>query len=478
MIHRRIRNILLAALVCIPLVHASGQTRFALPQTPPDYTSYRYLDECTVAASRVKELTEAAAAVWRDTMPWDSFQLHRPLPGNVVEMMNFCLAKVNVDTIPLARANEVASALLIANRDADAERMLMRLLDSVPKDSMQPYLTHMFVTYMHATPVRYQKLIEVYDLALSRIPADSVGVHFWLRTTLGSVAARSGDMPRALKIREQILAITDTLSEKYKGVAYHMIATDMLFPFVASLMPQDAVDSLSVSTEAYRNYLAGIWKRIVGREATADMAFGAIAPEPKGHFWYSNTGPDGQIKAITPSSVLEKGKVTMIYFLQGGCHGNYRSVKAGRNNGVWSTCWQGIYRTRKIMEQYPNINLVVVSSTFGSIGDAPPLTPQQEADTLASYFLGFHQLKGTQVVYQTDFFRLPNHDNRKVDSETDNHAAYTFGRTRVLGFNQIVLIDERGQIFHYGSHTGYSEALANARLSTVMNRAANRGREH
>ncbi len=476
--HRIIKAVLLT-IILVPLGEVFGQTRFARPDTTPNYAGYRYLDECVAAINRLKENAIASAPVWEDTVRLDTLKLRKPLPQSVVQYATTCLSKINVDTISLKNSHTFAAALLVADRDADVERMYMRLADSIANDSTRENFMAMLNAYMSAVPVRMDKVVSLYELGLLRLEPDSVVTSLMLRVVVAAVSARSGDYVLAHRIASEILAITDTLSPKYHETEkYKEVAGGLLFPFVSGLMTQEAIDSLAVSTEAYRSYIARIWKSIMDSEPDLEIGpYGIVAPELKGHFWYSNMGADGQIKSIEePVSLFEKGKVTLIYFGQGGCHSTYRSVVMGRQNGHANGCWGEIHRLKKILSQYPNIKLVVVSNTFGTFGSAPPLEPEQEADTLANYFLGFHKLKGTQVVYKTDFIRLAGYDNRKVDSDTDNKINYTFGNYRLTGTNSVVLIDELGQIFHFGQNTGMSEYAAEARLRTVMERAANRNK--
>lgn len=469
---------LLLGLTMIPAIDLSGQTRFSQPDTTPDYSSYTYLDECVAAIKRTTELAAAEDSVWKDTVSLDTFRLHRPLPSPVIEGAKRCLAGVNVDTISLKESHNYARALLVANRDSDVERMYLRLADSIKSDSARTaFFMESLLVYTYARPVRLDKVMQLYEVGLMNRHKDSIGQELFLRSVVGMISLQSGKQVVAHRIAKEILGITDTLSDKYRNVQYIGLVKEVTFPFLALLMTDEAVDSLSVSTESYRQYLGRVWKSLLGYDPQ-DLeigAFGMTAPEPKGHFWYANTGSENQIKAINPAPVLEKGKVTIIYFGQGGCHANYQSVTMGRNNGFRNLCWAEIHKIRKIMEQYPNIKLVVVSSTFGSFADAPPLQPQQEADTLAHYFLGFHKLKGTQVVYKTDFITLGEYDRRRIDTETENSIAFQFGSSRKFMFpNTMVMIDELGKVFHTGKVTDESEQTAAIRLKAVMNRPANR----
>lgn len=429
------------------------------------------------AIKRMKDHAVVMAPVWADTVRLDTLKLQRPLSDEVVKYAQVCLAKIDVDTVPLKNAHKVAAGLLVANRGDDVQRMYARLADSITDDSNREFFMRMLNVYMNAVPVQMDKVISLYEMGLLRLPADSVTTSLMLRSVVASVSARSGDYRLANKIAKEILSITDTLSAKYRDDTYNRNAEVMIYPIISMLMPQEAVDSLKVSTPAYRKYLGGIWKSIMGYEPDSDSersAIGLKAPQPTGHFWYSNLGADGKVKSIDSVELIKKGKVNAIYFAQAGCHSNYKFVVNGRHNGNPSDCWREIFRLRKLQERYPQINVILVSNTFGSFADAPPLEPQQEADTLADYFLNFHKLKATQVVYKTDFIRLAGYDNRRIDSETDNYVAFRLGSYSLAIYNNVVMVDEEGLIFHNGDLGSMGEYMANARIEAVMSRQVNR----
>jgi hypothetical protein len=473
--YHKIVLMLLITIVCIPVDQMSGQTRFARPDTTPNYRGYKYIDECMAAVHRLKELALAEDPVWGDTVSLDTFKLRRPLPPQTVNTARLCLEQVDVDTVKFKDIHKVAEALLIADRDADVHRMYRRFADSIANDSSNENFILMMNVYMNAVPVRLDKVIESYNIGLLKLHPDSVVKNLLMRTVVASVSARSGDNQLADKIAKEILTITDTLSSKYRNSPiYYGVARELIFPIFTVLTPPEAVDSLAVSTDAYRRYLEGVWKSIFGSSPGEELdPIARIAPEPTGHFWYSNIDHDGKITSISSKPVIEKGKVTILHFLQGGCHSRYKSVMMGRSNGRGrGSCWGEIHKTKRFLQQYPDINLVVVTSTFGSFGDAPPMEPKEEADTLANYFLGFHGLKGTHIVYQTDFIRLSYPDNRKIDSETENHDRFRYNGRPIIGDNTVIFVDEEGKIFHAGVHTGHWEWSATLRMKTVMERIA------
>ncbi len=478
MMYKKTIKLLLFIIALIPTVNLSGQTRFARPDTVPDYASYRHLDECIAAIRRMKQQAVLADPVWLDTLSILT-QVEKRLPQEVVKYAGECVSRIDADTVPLKQVHMYAEALLVADRDEDAEKLYLRWADTIDNNPAGEGFWQKILTYLNAIPVRMDKALSVYNSGLPKFHPDSVSTNVTFRSMVGSRLLAVGDYSLANQIGREIIEITDTMSDKYRTPAYNFSASAIIFPFLKRLMPQEAIDSLELSTEAYRNYMASIWKSVFGHEPDLEIGpFAKKAPPVAGKYWYSNLNSTGEIQAILPTVTPDTPAITIVYFAGGGCHSHYKKVDLGRNNGI-ASCWGAIHRIRSIMKQYPNIKLTVVSNTFGSFADAPPLNPQQEADTLANYLLGFHGLKGTHVIYETDFIRLADYDNRKVDIETDNQAQYKFGPFSLHTANEVVIVDELGQIFHFGplvDTRNNLEFTVDSRIKAVMSRAANRGK--
>lgn len=468
--YKRNKSIFFILMVLIPLTDLFGQTRFARPDTTPDYTSYRHIDECIAAIKRLKEDAVFADSVWSDTLDYRR-TTNRRLPQQVVEYAKVCASKIDIDSAQLKDAHLYAAALLVADRDKDVERMYKRLEDTLAKPSSTGAFWRMVDAYRQAVPTRLDKVLYLHDRALEVVPPDSARTNLSTRISKGFLFLELDSISSANQTAREILAITDTLSDKYRVGYYDFHVTRPGFAFFERLMTQEAIDSLAISTDAYASYLSRIWQSLKGHNSNAEMGpFASQAPAIKGKYWYSNLNESGNIQPISPAVTTGPG-VKILYFVQGGCHSNYLPIPdRGRDNGKGS-CWASTHKIRKILEKYPGTRLTIVSNTFGSFADAPPLNPQQEADTLANYFLGFHGLKGIQVVYETEFIRLAGHDRRKVDLETENQVAYDFGDNKLYKNNTVVLIDELGKIFYYGS---INSRGIDAKIETVMSRPANR----
>lgn len=90
----------------------------------------------------------------------------------------------------------------------------------------------------------------------------------------------------------------------------------------------------------------------------------------------------------------------------------------------------GYNKMRRYKELYPDLEIIVLSDTYGTVGQLGPLTPADEADTLAKLFLGYHRVPAHLVVEHTPFFHVDAPDGRRIDLPTPQMEL--LGRTRTL----------------------------------------------
>lgn len=465
------RLLLICAL--FPLSGLMGQTKFEIHDKEPDYSTYKYIDECLAASVRVATVAQRNSIEFADSLNLGDTRLTKTLPAEVIQQTSTCLKNFDLDTIPYRLVKDFSKILLVANRDDDVDRMFKRVARTVSPDSAEELAISLMYSYMLASPARLDKVKELYEMAVINIHPDSIVKSLFLRQTVATLLYRAGDIQKGLQIANEILEITDTLSPKYRTPQLKGLIDGGLYHTYSNLLvTPESRDSLKVSSEAYNKYFAKVYKRLSGAEPQQYFdVYGIEVPDPVGHFWYSNENPGGEIRKIEPVKLIEKGRVTIIYFVQGGCHRDTRpGAREGRSNGRSGDCWSEIYRLRRIMSEYPDIRLVLVSSTYGSFGDAPPLQAKEEADTLADYFLNFHRLRGIHVIYNSEFIRLPKYDDRKVDLDTENQLNYSFGRYNLAAPNTVLMIDEEGQIFHSGPISIESKNISDERLRIVHER--------
>lgn len=425
------------------------------------------------AVERLKVKAEYKSAVWEDTVAFDSLKMRKTVPSSVKRYAAECLAMVDVDTVSLKQSHSIAKALLVVDRDADVERMYKRLSDSIAADSSTLEFQNMMGVYLNATPVRMSKVHDLLQIGLANIHPDSVVNNLALRTIVGIMTVRYGDFKGGYKILQDALAVTDTLSPDIKSAPKYVgFIKGVMFPVIAPLMPQEAIDSLRRSTLSYEGYKRSLMKRMLPEVSENDLgAIGVKVPPLEGDYWYSNLSTPKAV-AIDKQLIPEEGSVNILVFLQGGCHANYDYLPEGRYNGAPNSCWERAARLRRIQQLFPSVKITVVSETYGSVGDSKVMSPEEEAEVLAGFFLNFHQIKGVHVISKTDFIRMSGRDGRRIDTETENFLNYQFNHLNPSR-GGILFVDEENRIFHIEGIEGVNEPLTNAKLEAVLSRPAN-----
>lgn len=465
-------------------IQLPAQTKFQVPDTVPNYASYKYLDECIAAVKRETEAEKRSKRVWRDTLT-ESQKFYMSYNRNESERIaNICLERVNPDTVSRKGFSEVASVLISANRYDEVDSMVARFVargDSVHHD----YIAGSSA-FLRSRPINYSGYLRMLEGVFKSIPSDTTsGYQIGLRTLLGGLVPdpdMSGQYSLTLDILNKIKEITDTVPLKNKSHPEYIQAIYSLFHLYDYLVPSDAFDSLVISTSAFKNYLLGQWNYLMGYPRTEVGAFGVNAPDIVGDFWYTNKNSNAKVEKTDRLELFEDGKVTALYFVSGGCHTLYKAKtnvyrafnRDNKPSSVGDGCWTGMRRIKEIIQTYPNINLVLVGSTFGSFGfDGIPLQPQEEADILAKYFLDFHELKGKLVVHNTEYMRFPEFDNRKIDSENPNALSYRINGSNLAVPGSFVLVDNERKIFYHGLIEYTNMYTVDRKLKAVMSRSAN-----
>lgn len=465
----------LAVLLAAPATQA--QELFVTPDTSPDYRAYRHMDECQSALMRLLSKEAAKDTVWRDTSVWVDDDMHRTLPDPIVQIGRICMAKVNSDTLPREFVHLWASGLLIVNRDLDVERMYRSYLDSVPSSQRQAAFRQTMNVYRNARPIRLDVIESLYNRALEEIDRDSIEHLILLNVYMANSIYRTLDMDVARGYINRTLDIIDTLSEQVKKRPSYFQAAMPLF--VAALYLDPGFDSLSRSTVSYVNHVGGLYRRITGTDFENKTIIGMTAPDIHGDFFLRlrdssfNYG-QGKVQNVAPKAIPVRGKINLIAFLQGGCHRftawdpNHVMRQAGSPR-----CWPLLSTIRRLKESYPDVEVSIVSRTFGNFASSPALDPNEEADTLARYFLDFHRINGNVVVESTPYFRLPGFDNRRIDTDTKNDINYTLlGKPRT-SHTSVILTDENGIIVfesELGGISGSAEERSRQMIEALLSR--------
>lgn len=473
----KISPLVIAIVLGFPGQFASAQTLFLRPDTTPDYASYRHADECVAALKRTEKSISDKSPVFLDTVPFRSVPVPS-LPPEVIVLRQLCRLNLNVDTLPLSTTHSWAEDLLWMGRDQDVEWLYIRLFDSIDVSRYFSEIEKMSRTLSRIRPFFFDAERRLYQIVAKKLPEDSATQRFFVHMKLMEVAFYKRELDsiesfinKALLLANQVPENTRSFDYRYRAPAAGLILA-MLY------LNSEGWDSLSISTSAYKQFQLAQFAKVFP-DKDLPISIGLQVPSLKGDFWFQrndtvslNRNGSTAYQKIPPETRPVTGKVNAIVFLQGGCHTSTPSSNRGRNNNP-ANCLPQIAALRRAKLAFPELQVTIVTNTYGNIGDAPPLEPAAEADTLADYFLGFHRIPGVQIVAKTPYFRLSGLDRRIIDGERANTSAYTIEGMHLTDPQNIMLVDEAGYIFYFGDGTmmiGKYEEAFQMSIATVIQR--------
>ncbi len=484
---------------------AGGQTLFARPDTTPDYASYQHIEECMSGISRIAEAKEfAGQKIWWDTIGvaqekalrggaihkdwerikndageiWGNIASPRARPDAAIQAGRVCLAQFNADTATFKSAGyalTILDALLMANRDEDASRFTERFLDSMRARSATEYkdaLQDVLVWYIQAAPTRYAEAKQYYARILTTVAGDSLYRVLEADKWLSWAAKGMGDTAYENALAWHAIRINDAMpvQERFAGGSWRR-RLEWMEEKLAEFTREEGFDSLKISTLASNMYYANSVKRRIwgGEPVTAtDAAVQPYkVPDLVGEHYYTSTigassGPSGQMTAsyikqgaVPPGTLPVKGRINLIYSLPSICHkeGKKRPPEAGRlPNGNALGCTRTYTRLRRAKELYPDLEIIVLSDTYGTVGQLGPLKPADEADTLAKLFLGHGRVPAHLIVESTPFFHVDAPDGRRIDLPTPQMEVIGLPRTlySVEMYGLFWLVDKEGYVVRGG----------------------------
>lgn len=447
-----------------------AQTLFHQPDTAPDYSHYKHAEECYVVIQRVADSVRNSSSVWGDTVAYKKESLLAPSAMSAVNEGVLCLGRYSTDSIAFEDARHWGQVFLMAGMDQKVEELYIRIYDSIfnlsnpARDSvLYATFTEQLNLYRLARPVRYDKLKGMYEMAVDQMPADSVVLRMGLAAIVLQTSDAIADDVTAVEMAQQIVRLYDSVPEdQLKSGPYHGFIIAMMNSALHTLHSDSLDKLLKKDTDAYVALRKAIFDSVGGNSTLFEQMngpLGEIAPPLIAEHWYeSNGSSDGgssgtgaqKYKRIDPVVRPVPGKFNLIVSLHGGCHDERISIGNNGRPNPSGACWPAYYTLQRIKKAYPELEITVVVNTHGNIGSAPPLEPAVEADTLADFFLGFHNLPATLVVTERPYFELSGLDRRRIDTPTENETNYSLGLSGggILTHGAVIIIDEDGKIVH------------------------------
>ncbi|HEU4642612.1 MAG TPA: hypothetical protein VFS44_09165 [Gemmatimonadaceae bacterium] len=428
----------LAALVA----PAAAQTRFEWPDTAVQVGKYTTVDNCLAAVSRVWRRTKQreSLVVWTDTMPRNPRAELEPLPAPVKETAVRCAARFAEPTASLSDFAPLLALYLDAGRDSDATKLLARRLAAVPAKSTRERAAvgdTAVDVYLSARPVRLDEAERIL-VERARSGSDRVA-RLELYSRLMNAARDAGDTTRARRAAQWIVAVADSLTKaERESEAWDKLAGGnggklLIFGAMQELMGLPMMlDSLRHGTAALAALERNMWAQVTGERPEAlPLPVGERAPTITADYWFPHEA------AATPRPA--PGHISMVLLMDhAGC------LHVDLTGYVGDQCTSLVYGLRRVSERYPQLQITIVDQTAGSYLYLPPPTPADEAE-LARKWIDAHRIPGAVLaVTNTPHWNLPNPDGRRIDKDTPNMTAYSFGKSwKPSG---IFLVDQDGLI--------------------------------
>lgn len=493
----RALGLVVLILVCGPRPGVA-QTRFEWPDTAVNMARYTRVEECDAAVRRAERSADTHEAlmtgVWRDTMPPPQPQeVMKPTPAPVVATARACLQQrfAAADSVPLTDFGLLLPLYLLADWEMQAQTLVERRLGviaSKDQDELLAVLDTVITVYMgreagrSALPPRFALAEELVREYLPQVTDRLERLRLSLtlaRVMIGKRSIWEIDPERFTRWGAWVVAIMDSLTpgewarfkeeqnifvNEDKDVGTHLAATMFAMRDIV-LGKQAVLDSLRRSTAAYLKLMRETFERLSGgMGGTWNTPIGERAPRLEGSVWLGRS--DSTTSRPTP------GRVSLVVFL---AHQNCGRRVYTEGDDMYAACAGQLVPLRRLQDRFPMLEITIVTETHGYwayVKDS--LTAAREAE-LTKRWLESYGLRAALTLTDTEFWRLPNPDGRRVTREIPNFSHYSFGKILPPHNGTAFLIDQDGVIIEANgiarNSEGYFAELIEALLAREVARS-------
>lgn len=467
-----------------------AQTRFTPRDTTPDLSRYNTVEECLAGSNRVAFSHKKELLHWSDTLELLGGEEFDSLPAPVYQFSYRCLEKFDSKSEPDKLYRLWISLYLKAGNDDAARSIANRKLaaSSWRGEDTTAGLENIFNTvireYTAARPYRSELIEELFDMYLEGPKRPTLLDHLsMLNLHRIRHELRLGDSTSGKSHARRTLLLVDSLGGLKENRKFMQKDGPELIASLREIIEHNTLmDSLRVSGQAYANFKLSLWENVTGgskvefvrvlnekaKPLSADFLFAENGER------IATLGDATHESDLTESTFPALGKVSLVIFLYGGCQedspGNTGKVRT--SHAV--TCLAEYSILKRIAKNYPDLSISIVSRTMGYLGQLGPLAPEEEANMLNEWWHKHHQLPGPLLVTNTQYFRLPGYDRRRIDNPDDNVMKYAFlsyQRDRQeVGNKMIYLIDSDGTVLEMDQLSQLTEKKIKPMLDIITQR--------
>ena len=445
----------------------AAQGLFEWPARAVDVSTYSTVEECAAAVQRtarhIRSREILATGIWRDTLPPDPAEHLKPVPPELRETARRCLMRfADPDSVPLedygwliplylyAEWDDKAKALgerRLAAVAPDADAELAAIIDTlltiyrsralavengalvapVPKTGLFDEVMSDYVPRVKDRVQRFLMYQGATDLAQARIPVDT--------------ARRARELARMLLLADSLTEDERfELAKRTRGRFRHdgdlgdqVAAVGEL----AALFSYGLTDTLRHSTKAYVKAVRTLLARAYGiPEAELPIPVGKRAPALDGDYWLGC----GEV-ACGPRPT--PGRVSLVLFVDFGASACGRIDRVQLELSLYGNCAEVMYSLRRLMKRFPELQVTIAARTEGHFKYVKEhLDPEAEAQLIRRW-VDAYAVGAALSVTSTRFWRLSDHDRRRINEKTANEKRYSFGGVWNAN-NSAFLIDEAG----------------------------------
>ncbi len=456
---------------------ALAQTRFQLPEIPPDYAKYQTVEECLAASGRLSTTAQLQSTLIRDTTEFTRSERLDSLSPDAIAFARQCSAQFHPDTDSLGVYADWMRLYLSANRDDAAKTIVTRKLALArwsPNDTFggrETVLKEMLDVYLNAKPIRWNDVLSISEKfdepGANRTPFQRIATY----GSIFEVAEDIGDSVTQFVMANKIITLANTLTTEQKATqSYTGSAQFSVWRALDFVSRLEIMDSLRKSTGAYVALRRANWLKAAGSANERMPArIGEHAQPLVADFWFADSVTQ-MTSTLSPRPT--PGKVALVLFLR-GCREeiHWFGGEPGSRSSYRQPCWDTYATVRRLARRYPSLEVTIVSQTTGYVGDVGPLVPTKEAAMLQSMWLGYNRLPGLLGVVNTEFFRLEGLDHRRIDQPVLNNENYSFGDHQEVPSMAAYLIDRDGTVLLAVGQNRTNERTFRELLDAVMRRA-------
>lgn len=140
----------------------------------------------------------------------------------------------------------------------------------------------------------------------------------------------------------------------------------------------------------------------------------------KGDVWSADSATNEEY------NLLQSGRPQIVMSAEALCRNEsfHRFPQTWQRGKRTFECWSRYEMIKWIKENYPDIEITLITSTRGHFTNIAYKDPYEEAEVIKDAWWGFHKLPANILIYHTDFFNLGDFDRRRQDLPDENRERY------------------------------------------------------